>query len=114
MTHKYLINRKLCIHYNRTDLLPLHTFNLVDGNNSDLALNNKGFWFTVDLGKNKLLTGIKTNHYGSAYAPRKVEILQSEDGVTWKSLSSVATSGATQYLTFISPITTRFLKYQIL
>lgn len=88
--------------------------NLVDGKNTDLALNNKGFWFTVDLGGDKLLTGIKTNHYGSAYAPRQVEILQSGDGVTWKSLSSLATSGATQYLTFISPITTRFLKYQIL
>lgn len=88
--------------------------NLVDGTNSDIALNNKGFWFTVDLGEDKLLTGIKTGHYGYAYAPRQVEILQSEDGVTWKSLSSLATSGTTQYLTFISPITTRFLKYQIL
>ena len=90
--------------------------NLIDGKTgTDVALNNKGFWFTVDLGETKVLTGIKTNHWGNAYAPREVEILQSENGTTWKSLSSLAISpGGTQNITFISPITTRYLKYQII
>ena len=89
--------------------------NLIDGKTgTDVALNNKGFWFTVDLGESKVLTGIKTNHWASAYAPREVEILQSENGITWKSLSSLAISGGTQNITFISPITTRYLKYQII
>lgn len=90
--------------------------NLIDGKTgTDVALNNKGFWFTVDLGETKVLTGIKTNHWGNAYAPREVEILQSENGMTWKSLSSLAIPGSsTQNITFISPITTRYLKYQII
>lgn len=89
--------------------------NLIDGKTgTDVALNNKGFWFTVDLGEAKVLTGIKTNHWANAYAPREVEILQSENGTTWKSLSSLAISGGTQNITFISPITTRYLKYQII
>ena len=89
--------------------------NLIDGKTGTVvALNNKGFWFTVDLGEAKVLTGIKTNHWANAYAPREVEILQSENGTTWKSLSSLAISGGTQNITFISPITTRYLKYQII
>lgn len=89
--------------------------NLIDGKSgTDVALNNESFWFTIDLGEAKLLTGIKTNHWGSTYAPREVEILQSENGITWKSLSSLATSGNPQNITFISPITTRYLKYQII
>lgn len=85
--------------------------NLIDGKTgTDVA----GFWFTVDLGEAKVLTGIKTNHWANAYAPREVEILQSENGTTWKSLSSLAISGGTQNITFISPITTRYLKYQII
>lgn len=90
--------------------------NLIDGKTgTDVALNNKGFWFTVDLGETRFLTGIKTNHWGNAYAPREVEILQSENGMTWKSLSSLAIPGSsTQNITFISPITTRYLKYQII
>ena len=49
--------------------------NLIDGKTgTDVALNNKGFWFTVDLGEAKVLTGIKTNHWANAYAPREVEI----------------------------------------
>lgn len=91
--------------------------NLIDGRtNTDIALSGTGFWFTVDLGETKVLTGIKTNHWGnsSSYAPREVEILQSDNGTTWKSLSSLAISGGTQNITFISPITTRYLKYQII
>lgn len=90
--------------------------NLIDGKTgTDVTLNNKGFWFTVDLGETKLLTGIKTNHWGYAFAPREVEILQSENGTTWKSLSSLTIpSNSTQNITFISPITTRYLKYQII
>ena len=44
-----------------------------------------------------------------------MEILQSENGTTWKSLSSLAIPGrVVQNITFISPITTRYLKYQII
>lgn len=39
--------------------------NLIDGKTgTDVALNNKGFWFTVDLGETKVLTGIKNESLG--------------------------------------------------
>ena len=42
--------------------------NLIDGKTgTDVALNNKGFWFTVDLGEAKVLTGIKTNRLGKMH-----------------------------------------------
>ena len=43
-----------------------------------------------------------------------MEIFQSDDGATWDSMNTLAVSGATQYITFISPITTRYIKYQII
>lgn len=89
--------------------------------NSQLISNRVGWIVNVEEGvdgaPNNLIdgTGIKTNHWGNAYAPREVEILQSENGMTWKSLSSLAIPGSsTQNITFISPITTRYLKYQII
>ena len=88
--------------------------NLIDGTSSDLARDAEGFWFTVDLGEPNVLTGIKTNHWSKGYAPTKVEIFQSDDGATWDSMNTLAVSGATQYITFISPITTRYIKYQII
>ena len=76
--------------------------------NSQLISNRAGWIVNVKEGVTKVLTGIKTNHWGNAYAPREVEILQSENGMTWKSLSSLAIPGSsTQNITFISPITTR-------
>lgn len=88
--------------------------NVIDGSGgSDLAKNNMGFWFAVDLGEAQTLTGIKTNHWGSAYAPSEIEVYQSADGTNWKSLSTLAVSGNVQYVTFLSPITTRYLKYEI-
>ncbi len=89
--------------------------NVIDGSGgSDLAKNNMGFWFSVDLGETLTLTGIKTNHWASAYAPSEIEVYQSADGTNWKSLSTLAVSGNVQYITFLSPITTRYLKYEII
>lgn len=89
--------------------------NLVDGNNySDVARNNIGFWLTIDMGSVKHITGIKTGHWSSYYAPTQVEIQWSADGSTWKSLGVITTSGGTQNITFLSEINTQFIKYTIL
>ena len=88
--------------------------NLIDGNKwTDIARNNDGYWFTIDLLDVHTLTGIITDCWGGAYAPQEVEIYQSKDGLNWKSLGVIATSGATQPISFISPISTRYIKYQI-
>jgi len=90
--------------------------------NSQLISNRAG-WIVnvkegVDGAPNNLIdgkTGTDVALNNNAYAPREVEILQSENGMTWKSLSSLAIPGSsTQNITFISPITTRYLKYQII
>lgn len=89
--------------------------------NSQLISNRAGWIINVEEGvegaPNNLIdgkTGTDVALNNNAYAPREVEILQSENGTTWKSLSSLAISGGTQNITFISPITTRYLKYQII
>lgn len=81
---------------------------------SDVATNGVPFWVTVDLKKIQTLQGIQTKHWGSNYAPTEIEILHSTDGIEWSSLGVTATSGGTQNITFIAPVETRYLKYQML
>lgn len=88
---------------------------LIDGSTgTDVARNEKGFWIAVDLNEAKTVSGIRTRHWSSSFAPTEVEIFYSDDGSTWKSMSTIQTSGGTQTIRFISPVTTRYLKYQML
>ena len=88
---------------------------LIDGNGgSDVAMDNSGFWITVDLGSKKTVTGIETQHWSSGYAPSKVVIYISEDGNKWKSMGDIRTSGSTQNISLKVPMDTRFLKYDML
>lgn len=80
----------------------------------DLATNGKPFWITVDMKKEQKVFGINTKFWGSSYAARRVEIYTSADGRTWESLGELATSGTPQDITFVKPITTRYLKYELL
>ena len=78
---------------------------LIDGNGgSDVAMDNSGFWITVDLGSKKTVTGIKTQHWSSGYAPSKVVIYISEDGNKWKSMGDIRTSGSTQNISLKVPM----------
>lgn len=86
---------------------------LVDGNNSDLAVNSGGFWFIVNLTEPTLVTGIRTNFWGSGYAARGVEVFVSDNGVKWESQGQLRTSGAAQEIKFINPVTTKYIKYNI-
>lgn len=88
---------------------------LIDGNGgSDVAIDNSGFWITVDLGSKKTVTGVKTQHWAPSFAPSKVILYISEDGKEWKSMGNIKTSGATQNISFKVPMDTRFLKYDML
>lgn len=91
------------------------TSNSVAGTgSSDIATNGVPFWLTVDLQTVKTVKGIQTKHWASSYAPRQIEIFTSSNGSTWKSMGILATSGGTQNITFIAPVQTRYLKYQML
>lgn len=80
---------------------------------NDVATNGVPFWVTIDLKKSQEVRGIQTRHWGAAYAPTAIEIYYSADGVNWTSLGEIATSGSSQNITFITPIETRYLKYQM-
>lgn len=87
--------------------------------NPDVALSGKPFWIMIDLSEEKTITGIRTNHWwGGRYWPLEIEILQSTDGEEWTSIGILDTPNVTtnyrQEIAFITPITTRYLKYQIL
>lgn len=89
--------------------------NLIDGDTwSDVAINNSGFWIALDLGSEKTVTGIKTQHWAGAYAPSKIELYISEDGSQWQSMGNLNTGDAAQYISFKVPVNTRYLKYDIL
>lgn len=81
---------------------------------NDVATDGVPFWVTVDLKKTQEIRGIQTTHWGADYAPTEVEIFHSTDGTNWSSLGVIATSGQAQYITFITPVETRYLKYQML
>lgn len=87
---------------------------LIDGNNTDIAKNNAGFWITVDLKKPTLVTGIKTSFWGSYYAARFVEVLVSDNGSKWESQGKLRVSGSPQDVKLVEPITTQYIKYNII
>ncbi|WP_303015030.1 DUF4999 domain-containing protein [uncultured Bacteroides sp.] len=82
--------------------------------NSDVATNGIPFWFTVDFIEEKTLTGIKTSHWGSTYAPTKIELFISEDNDRWTSIGQFETSGSVQEIRFEERIKTKYLKYQMI
>lgn len=86
---------------------------LVDGQNSDLAVNSGGFWFTVNLKQPTLVTGIRTNFWANVYAAGGIEVFVSDNGVKWESQGKLKTSGATQNVKFTKPVTTKYIKYNI-
>lgn len=89
--------------------------NAIIGNGTgDVATNGVPFWFTVDFKEPKTILGIYTKHWGSSYAPTQIEMFSSDNGSTWKSMGVLDTKGATQNITFIAPVTARYLKYQML
>lgn len=89
--------------------------NAIIGNSGDdVATDGIPFWFTVDFKEVKTVNGIQTEHWGDNFAPTQIEVFRSENGSTWKSMGILNTSGYTQDITFINPIQTRYLKYQML
>lgn len=89
--------------------------NLVDNNtNTDVAINNTGFWLTIDLGAETKVTGIKTLHWGSIYCPSKIELSVSNDGTTWKSLGVLDVSGSEQNVKMLTTPMARYIRYEML
>lgn len=89
--------------------------NLIDGNGgSDVAINGDGFWIQIDMGEEKTLAGIKTNHWGSYYAPTAIAMAISSDGKDWTSMGELGVSGGTQTIGLKVPMKARYLKYEIL
>lgn len=89
--------------------------NSVIGNGSnDIATNGVPFWLIVDLKVVKTIKGIQSKHWSGSYAPTQIEVFSSDNGSTWKSMGTLGTKGGTQNITFISPVETRYLKYQML
>lgn len=82
---------------------------------SDLA-SNAPYTIVVDFKESLNITGIYTYAYAGNYAPKKVEIYTSEDGVQWTpSLGEVVLNKESQQnITFKEAIQTRYIKYEML
>lgn len=82
---------------------------------SDLA-SNAPYTIVVDFKESLKITGVSTRAYGGYYAPKKVEIYTSEDGVKWTpSLGDVTlSSSSTQNIAFKEAVQARYLKYKML
>lgn len=88
---------------------------LIDGiDGTDIARENGVFWITADLGEVKTLTGVWVKCWGSSYSPTKVDISISENGKDWVSQGIVNTGGSPQSISFLQPVKTRYVKYDIL
>ena len=81
---------------------------------SDVATNGVPFWVTVDFKAPQTITGIKTRHWGGAFAPTKIELLTSDDGKNWTSQGEVVTKGGYQVVAFKKPVTAQHLKYRMI
>lgn len=89
--------------------------NVIDNNTgTDIAMDNNGFWITVDFGTPQKVSGVMTYHWGASYCPNKIELFVSDDGVTWKTMGTLDVSGQVHKISLIKPITTRYLKYDML
>lgn len=87
---------------------------LVDGSTStDIAADLSGFWLTIDLTKTTTVTGFRIRSWGPTYAPLGAEIFTSDDGANWESQGVLTTSGSTQYIKLLTPVTCRHIKYDI-
>lgn len=81
---------------------------------NDVATNGVPFWFTVDFKTVKTVSGIQTKHWGPSYAPTKIELFRSDDGLEWVSLGQFDTGGSTQTVKLGERVDTRFVKYQMI
>lgn len=89
--------------------------NLVDNNTgSDVAVNNKGFWVTVDLKQKTKVTGIRTLHWATMYAPTRVKISISDNGSDWESMGEISVSGAEQIIRFKETKETQHIRYDMI
>lgn len=89
--------------------------NLVDNNsNSDVAMDNKGFWVIVNLKEKTNITGLCTYHWSGAYYPSRVKVSVSDDGSEWKSLGELSVSGNEQNIKFDETQETQYVKYEMI
>ena len=90
---------------------------LIDGSTgTDIASSTLPYWLTIDLAQTTTINGFRVRAWGSTYAPRGFEIFTSDDGFTWESqgqLLNVA-GASTLYIRFLTPVTCRHIKYDIL
>lgn len=85
---------------------------------SGISAEIPGFWFTVDLTKTTVVTGFCVEIYPDFFdmmnfAPKAIEVYTSNDGENWESHGVLATPEPQQYITFMSPVTCRYIKYDI-
>jgi len=61
------------------------------------------------------ITGIRINTYRNSYNLTTINVYSSSDGVTWESQGEavLATGETEQYIKFYSPLTARYLKFEI-
>lgn len=80
----------------------------------DIASNTAPWWVAVDMGATHTLTGARTTHWSSYYAPTSIEVETSEDGTNWTSHGVLPISGGTQNWSLIEPVACRFVRYTAL
>lgn len=89
--------------------------NLVDNNrNTDVAVNNKGFWVIVNLKEKTNVTGLCTYHWGAQFAPSRLKISVSDNGSEWKSLGELKVSGNIQRIKFDDTQEVQYVKYEMI
>lgn len=91
-----------------------NTNSVIGNGSSDVATDGVPFWLIVDLKAVKTIKGIQSKHWSASYAPTQIEVFSSDNGSSWKSMGILTTKGGTQNVAFISPVQTRYLKYQML
>lgn len=89
--------------------------NLVDNNNgTDVAVNNKGFWVTVNLMEKTKVTGLCTYHWSGPYYPTRVKVSVSDNGSEWTSLGELNVSGSQQNIKFDETQEVQYVKYEMI
>lgn len=80
---------------------------------SDVACNNDLINFIVDFNDAKTLGGMYFQHWGSLYCPTSIRLSVSKDGTDWVEMGTVSSSPQV-HVAFAEPVTTRYLKYEML
>lgn len=96
-----------------------HQAALTNGNTSDYVWFNKPhLGIKIDMGAAKNVTGLETySSYGAGYAMSSCSIYSSDDGEVWTLVTPEEglpmTPAATQYVSFIAPVTARYLIWHL-